>query len=733
MPKDEKYNGNYIIQFFAGDTNPSGQPVNSSTLLGMITQPAGDFHVSFNTSQAIFGKSVIATATPQAGPANTSEFSAGSVIDTLLVTSNADTGTDTLRNAIAFANGYDFRKTISFMLPKQNNTILLKTDLPAVTNPVEIDGWNYDSNGNYINNAWIEGTKLGKNQSGFRFETSSTSGSIVRSLAFRSFRRGNAISVKNSGVTIRDNRFHEAQVAIRLINTPGTQLINNTITRSGTGVFASGNQAGSLIDGNQINYSHYAGLRLENATGLAVGQPGTGNDICGTEVYHTNFAAILATGVLTGTRIQGNRILAGSNGIMMRNARGLLVGGSDLTPMVGGNAIARNKGIGLFATGNSAGSVVRYNSIVSNRVNVNIKNARGLQYIAGPQYVSPFRIQLDPRINSWTSDFAARTEQILNNSSPTLANWYQFNYSQQGYGPLSPQLMTATIGQTQGIAPAIDRGPVVYNAPMNQPPDGVDTAYWQLQRLLAAASSLIGSPYQHLHLPQFNPADVPTGNFNWSQVSTNPTLQTSEMLLNNTFNPPVPNPYLAAYGKPTAGIDCTDFASYIYNLALGIQMYSGTPTQITFSLNGQPSGPVAGSVASANVIRPDGSSITPKFIYSENFGKGQYNKPGSLDHIISQLKPGDLLYIGDENSVFHVVMWLGMMGTDSAGNTFPLVISSHDNTPAIFDTAAVDPVTGFPTDGNIQGHLPPPGVQILPFVASNWFYQDFLVAMRVLS
>jgi len=79
-----------------------------------------------------------------------------------------------------------------------------------------------------------------------------------------------------------------------------------------------------------------------------------------------------------------------------------------------------------------------------------------------------------------------------------------------------------------------------------------------------------------------------------------------------------------------------------------------------------------------------------------------------------------------------VVVWLGITGTDSAGNTFPLVISSHDNTPAIFDTAAVDPVTGFPLDGNTNGHLPPPGVQILPFVSSNWFYQDFLIAMRVL-
>ena len=56
---------------------------------------------------------------------------------------------------------------------------------------------------------------------------------------------------------------------------------------------------------------------------------------------------------------------------------------------------------------------------------------------------------------------------------------------------------------------------------------------------------------------------------------------------------------------------------------------------------------------------------------------------------------------------------------------------------AIFDTQAInlDPTSslyGFPLDGLIDPHLPPPGVHILPFTAENWFYQDFQLAMRVL-
>ena len=207
------------------------------------------------------------------------------------------------------------------------------------------------------------------------------------------------------------------------------------------------------------------------------------------------------------------------------------------------------------------------------------------------------------------------------------------------------------------------------------------------------------------------------------------------MLINQTHQPKIPNPYAAVYGQPAAGIDCTDFSAYIYNLALGIQMHSGVVNQITFTVNGNPTvgNLVPNAVPSATVLNPDGSAISPVFFKSPTFGLSQINQPNSLTSLTNQLQAGDLLYIGNPtDGVLHVVVWLGITGTDSAGNTFPLVISSHDNTPAIFDTAAVDPVTGFPLDGNTNGHLPPPGVQILPFVASNWFYQDFLVAMRVL-
>lgn len=255
--------------------------------------------------------------------------------------------------------------------------------------------------------------------------------------------------------------------------------------------------------------------------------------------------------------------------------------------------------------------------------------------------------------------------------------------------------------------------------------------------MLFSGQQLIGTIYQHLHIPAFDPASVTSG-FTWLPVTTNDFVQTSQGLHEDTTTT-VLNPYKAHYGKPTRGIDCTDFAAYIYNMALGVQMHSGTSNQITFP-DASP-GSLSGA-AHADVLDSEGDSLTPDFFYSPNFGDTETNAAGSLDGVISQLLPGDLLYMkGGDGTISHVVVWLGEYGTNADGSqsSVPLVISSHDNTPAIFSvngTDQIDPVTGLPTglapDGsNITTFLPPPGVQILPFTPDTWFYQNFSVAMQV--
>lgn len=362
-----------------------------------------------------------------------------------------------------------------------------------------------------------------------------------------------------------------------------------------------------------------------------------------------------------------------------------------------------------------------------------------------PVYVSPFQISLSANATAWSSDFIDRLELVTENAFPSPGNWTTFNFSKQVYGPLNPQLFTAgnltgnalAIYQNLANPPTGDRGDAVFNSPMNTSPVGVSNVQWMTQRLLYAANLFIGTHYQHLHLPNFNPATNkipgnPNYKFPWFPVSNNATLQTTQQLENPNLIQNVANPYMATFGFAQPGIDCTDFSAFIYNLALGIQMHSGTPNQVSF-LNAAGNATALSPTAIPYIpsINSQGEVVDALFFKSPNMGNR--NASGSLTNLTSQLQTGDLLYIGTPTKVLHVVMWLGANGTNLNGtaSSVPLVISSHDNTPAIFDTQSLT-TNGYPTDGKISSHLPPPGVQILPFAPGNWFYNNFIVAARLL-
>lgn len=347
-------------------------------------------------------------------------------------------------------------------------------------------------------------------------------------------------------------------------------------------------------------------------------------------------------------------------------------------------------------------------------------------------YSSPFAISGFTPQPSWASELQARQALIYNYSTPAPAQWYSSNWTAGTWGPLMPQLFSSA---TSPNLINVDRGQGVFNAAPLTPDPLVPIATSMRERLMYVAQSYIGTAYQHIHMPTFNPALVTQpGGYPWIPVSTNTVLQTTQQL--GTGNrTDIPNPYLSTYGIPAPGIDCTDFSALVYNLALGIQMHSGTMNQVTFP------GPNAGGTATAQVLGPTGEILTPNFLYGPNYGNATINQPGSLDATLADLEPGDLLYIQGGLQIKHVVIWLGEYGTNADGSpsSVPLIISSHDNTPAIFDvngTNQIDLATGLPTamlpDGsNATDFLPPPGVQILPFTPDTWFYQNFTVAMQV--
>jgi hypothetical protein len=140
------------------------------------------------------------------------------------------------------------------------------------------------------------------------------------------------------------------------------------------------------------------------------------------------------------------------------------------------------------------------------------------------------------------------------------------------------------------------------------------------------------------------------------------------------------------------------------------QTPTGTSTQgsTTLTLDAAPGNSVKGSTVSGPGIVPgttvtaeQGATLTLSEAAGLNAGMGTFT-----------LTP-------PTHAVSHAVIWLGSYGTLANGDPspVPLVISSHDNSPPIADA---------------NGVVPPPGIHILPFQAGNWFYDNFVFAMRVL-
>ncbi len=368
-------------------------------------------------------------------------------------------------------------------------------------------------------------------------------------------------------------------------------------------------------------------------------------------------------------------------------------------------------------------------------------------------YESPYEISGADL--AFTSDIASRIASYTpgqqststSTTSPAVANWY----TQPTYG--------SAANASWGAAPLTLPRPAV---PTSLSTDDVIDFY--RQRIVTAASELIGTAYQHHHIPFWNPyangyTSSPSPNqWPWSAVSSNavsqqfaPVLTGSTWLM--TAGTPFPNPYATQYGTGAAGIDCSDLTSLVYSVAAGIYLDSAVGAQGIVDASGGFSGTsplgwnnsgVPHLVDPVVPTDPDITPINPAFIIGPNStynaanntrGITTFNPPGSLDGVIAQLKPGDLLYVANTtdpgNKVTHVLIWLGKYGTavDPATGTVsrvPLVISSHDNTPAVLDANSNLPTLG-------QGNMPPPGVQVLPFAENNWFYSNFSHAMRAVT
>lgn len=196
---------------------------------------------------------------------------------------------------------------------------------------------------------------------------------------------------------------------------------------------------------------------------------------------------------------------------------------------------------------------------------------------------------------------------------------------------------------------------VHYPAPPGLASKGVE---WARQRVIAAGLRLAGYSYQHHHIPDWEPpAD-------WPRSETQKT----------------------SSGK---GLDCSNFTTFAYNLALGIR----------------PNSDVQDQAALTEVPGPGPNRTTPV---------QRIELPARYEDYERTLRTGDLLFVkNNAGTVSHVVLWVGKIGR------------SRDGTPLILDSTG----TGAKDS---EGQEIPDGIQLRPFKRSSWYAGSASHALRLL-
>lgn len=309
------------------------------------------------------------------------------------------------------------------------------------------------------------------------------------------------------------------------------------------------------------------------------------------------------------------------------------------------------------------------------------------------QYTSPYTITYSENKSDLTWDFASRLAE--NPTDFTVWEWY--TKSSVAYHSAHNPVNEAWGPQAK-----------VYDAMPGYQDKSVS---WLQQRVLASAEQWIGTPYQHRHIPQFDPYGT-GGIFTpdaampsitpFTPVSVNASnISATQWAWNDVENW---NESGMTSQQYSPGIDCSDFTSYAYNFALGTKLITNVANQCEYDYVTMPG---------------DGNQqLTVQIFAAPSPGN---NTPAQYGAFVNSLQPGDLLFMQEDatnTQVSHVIMWLGEYGTlaDGTVSSIPLIINSHDNTPEITD---------------LNGIIPPTGVQILPFRDDEWFYHRAVEVHRI--
>ena len=194
--------------------------------------------------------------------------------------------------------------------------------------------------------------------------TGGTSGIVARGVLDNSKVQGNTVTGAVSGIVLANAR---ASAPAALFNVGGTTTAagngaGNNVTAASFGLFATGALGNTFVAGNILRATAFGGngAALINGTGLMLGGSTAGEGNILTAALGNGF---YAKGLCTNSQVFRNTMTASQYGIVLDSAQNLFVGFL-YNPSLG-NLVQYNQ-IGLFTTGNNAGTGVTYTNFFRN-------------------------------------------------------------------------------------------------------------------------------------------------------------------------------------------------------------------------------------------------------------------------------------------------------------------------------------------------------------------------------
>ena len=305
----------------------------------------------------------------------------------IVVTTNADAGPGSLRQAILDANAAAGADLITFNLPAGSTSIALASQLPTITEALTIDGTTQPgSGGNPI--VELNGSGAGAGAHGLVITGGNT---VIRGLVINRF-GGDGIRIETAGSNVIENNYIGTNVAgtadlgnggagVHIIGTASNNVggtlaaARNVISgNGGSGILIEGAGATqNTVEGNYIGTSASGAAAIGNAgSGVTLGSGAVDNLIGGSAIGAANVISgnALAGVAILGADANGNTIQNNLIGTNAANSAGLGNNGDGVFVVSSSNSITLNRiafnGSNGVEVASGTGNVISTNSISDN-------------------------------------------------------------------------------------------------------------------------------------------------------------------------------------------------------------------------------------------------------------------------------------------------------------------------------------------------------------------------------